>query len=242
MSDGTTAGPEPYAVALVRGGPRAAVTVAVVALYLRGAVGAGRTGTLRRIAAPPAEGDAPPFRHPLEKAVRVGLYRPAGIRELLERAVVRRALTRMRKELETAGRLRRLVPGATRAARRHLAALQARHPLPDGPEGLAEEDVLLAVALHGDRALTALVPVLARDGGLVGRGGPADEGLFPAGRGFVRGIIGVEGYDADGDEDEDDRGLGGGPGDHGHDHGHTYGHDHGWGGGHGCGGGGGGGD
>ncbi|MFF7370451.1 hypothetical protein [Streptomyces tricolor] len=40
-----TAPPDPCAVALLRGGDRAAVTVAVLALHLRGAVEAGRPGT-----------------------------------------------------------------------------------------------------------------------------------------------------------------------------------------------------
>ncbi|GCB44910.1 TIGR04222 domain-containing membrane protein [Streptomyces sp. NL15-2K] len=224
MDSDTTVGLEPYEVALLRGGPRAAVTVAVVALHLRGAVEAGRPGTLRKTgAASSATGDAPPHRHPLEKAVRVGLYRPAGIRELLSRAVVRRALARMRAGLAAAGLLRSVMPGPTRAARRHLAALRERHPLPDGPEGLAEETVLLAVALYGDQALTALLPLFTRDSGLIGRDALADEGLFPFGRGSGIGgwISGDEGTAADGDG-----GSGGG-----HGYGYGGGGDYGGGGG-----------
>ncbi|MER5214285.1 TIGR04222 domain-containing membrane protein [Streptomyces sp. NPDC002838] len=213
MDGGTTVGLEPYEVALLRGGPRAAVTVAVVALHLRGAVEAGRPGTLRKTgAASAAAGDAPPHRHPLEKAVRVGLYRPAGIRELLSRAVVRRALARMRAELAAAGLLRSLVPGPTRAARRHLTALRERHPLPDGPDGLPEETLLFAVALYGDRALTALLPLFTRGSGLIGRGALADEGLFPFGRGsgIGRRVSGDEGTAADGDGGGHAYGYGGG--------------------------------
>ncbi|MEW2256480.1 TIGR04222 domain-containing membrane protein [Streptomyces sp. NPDC047869] len=223
--DGTP--PDPCAIALLRGGDRAAVTVAVLALHLRGAVDAGRPGTLRRT----GTGDAGAFRHPLEKAVRTGLYRPAGPRELPGRAVVRRALARMRAELVAAGLLRALPPGRTRAARRLLAGLRERHPLPEGPagpEGLAEREVLLAVALHGERALTALLPRFARDSGLTGRGALADEGLFPFGRGS--GIRGITYHGDDSGRDTDHGGSGGGA--HGgHHHG---GHDFGG----GCGGGG----
>jgi uncharacterized membrane protein YgcG len=217
MGSGRTVRLEPHEVALLRGGPRAAVTVAVVALHLRGAVEAGRPGTLRKAGMSAAAGGAPPHRHPLEKAVRVGLYRPAGIRELLSRAVVRRALARMRAELAAAGLLRSLMPGPTRAARRRLTALRKRHPLPDGPDGQAEEDVLLAVALHGDRALTALLPLFTRDSGLAGRGALADEGLFPFGRGsgMHRLFVGDEGTAAEGD---------GGSGGGGHGSGHGHGH------------------
>ncbi|MBJ6641001.1 TIGR04222 domain-containing membrane protein [Streptomyces sp. DHE7-1] len=223
--------PEPCAIALLRGGDRAAVTVAVLALHLRGAVDAGRPGTVRRTGA----GNAGAFRHPLEKAVRTGLYRPAGPRELPGRAVVRRALAGTRAELVAAGLLRALPPGRTRAARRLLAELRERHPLPRGPagpEGFAEQEVLIAVALHGERALTALLPRFARDSGLTGRGALADEGLFPLGRGT--GIRGIVFHGDDGAGDRDGGGFGGGA--HGGQHhgGFHGGHDLGG----GCGGGG----
>ncbi|MEU1400993.1 TIGR04222 domain-containing membrane protein [Streptomyces sp. NPDC005728] len=208
MDRTTSIPPDPCAVALLRGGDRAAVTVAVLGLHLRGAVQVGRPGTLRRT----GTREAVSFRHPLEKAVRTGLYRPAGPRELPGRAVVRRALAGMRAELAATGLLRSLPPGRTRAARRHLAELRARHPLPDGPDGLAEEEVLLAVALYGERALTALLPRFAREAGLTGRGALADEGLFPLGRGSgIRGLVGDEGLTGWGDHD-----AGGGSA---HDHG-----------------------
>ncbi|MFJ4950066.1 TIGR04222 domain-containing membrane protein [Streptomyces sp. NPDC088760] len=173
------AAPDPYAVALLRGGDRAAVMVAVLGLHLRGAVEAGRPGTLRRT----GTGRAELVRHPLEKAVRTGLYRPAGPRELPGRAVVGRALARMRAELAADGLLRVLPPRRTRATRRLLAELRERRPLPDGPDGLPEEEALLAAALYGERALTVLVPRFAREAGLTGRGALADEGRFPFGRG-----------------------------------------------------------
>ncbi|MFD7433109.1 TIGR04222 domain-containing membrane protein [Streptomyces sp. NPDC059861] len=207
----------PHEIGLLRGGPRGAVTVAVLGLHLRGLVEAGRPGTLRRAAAFPAPD------HPLEKAVRVGLHRPAGIRELPTRAAVRLALARMRGDLTADGLLRSGLPGPTRTGRRHLTALRARHPLPTAPDGLTDEEMLLAVALHGGRALTALLPHFTRASGLAGRGTLADEGRFPFGRGTdLRRTFGAE-------EDHT-------PGD-----GWSGGH-HGGGGGHGCGGGGGGGD
>ncbi|MFF8950579.1 TIGR04222 domain-containing membrane protein [Streptomyces sp. NPDC014940] len=211
--------PDPCAIALLRGGDRAAVTVAVLALHLRGAVDAGRPGTLRRTGA----ADAGAFRHPLEKAVRTGLYRPAEPRELTARAVVRRALARTRAELVAAGLLRALPPGRTRAGRRLLAELRERRPLPDGPDGPggpAEQEVLLAVALHGERALTALLPRFARDSGLTGRGALADEGRFPFGRGGGVRAIAYHGDDSGGDTDGRDHG-GGGHG--GHHHGGAHG-------------------
>lgn len=164
--DGTDRPPEPYAIALLRGGPRAAITVAVVALRLRGIVEAGRTGTLRRTATADTSG---PW-HPLEKAVRTGLYRPAGIRDLLDRAVVGLALAGLRRELIAAGLLRSALPGPTRAGRRELAALRRLHPLPSDSDGLGREELLLAVALYGDRALTALLPHFTEASGLLDRG------------------------------------------------------------------------
>lgn len=232
MDDATAVLLGPHEIAMLRGGPRAAVTVAVVALHLRGAVESGRPGTLRREPFP-GRPDAPPHRHPLEQAVRVGLYRPAGIRELLVRAVVRRALSRMRAELAAAGLLRLVRASPTRDARRYVADLRRNTPVPEQRAGLAEEDVLLAVALHGAPALTALVPAFTAEAGLTGRGAAADEGLFPFGRHeFLR-------WRADFPEDGSGDGTDGGSGHSGHSGGHFGDHS---GGGFGCGGGGGGGD
>ncbi|MFF4754586.1 TIGR04222 domain-containing membrane protein [Streptomyces sp. NPDC002514] len=232
MSHATSTAPDPYAVALLRGGDRAALTVALAGLHLRGVVEAGRPGTVRRTGAKGAVS----LRHPLEKAVRTSLYRPAGPRELPAREVVRRALARMRAELVAQGLLRALPPGRTRGARRYLAELRDHHALPDGPDGLAEDAVLFAVALYGERALMAVLPRFAREAGLVGRGSLADESRFPFGRGndiryFRHGAD--EGFLAD--FDGDDRDHGGGSAHHGHDYGGgSHGHDYGG----GCGGGG----
>jgi hypothetical protein len=168
MNRGTTIRLEPHELALLRGGSRAAVTVAVVALHLHGAVGAGRAGTMRTSG---AVGGALPA---LEKAVHGALYRPAGMRQLLDRQAVRRALSELRGELTAAGLLRAFPPGRTGSARRTLKALREEHPLPASRAGLSKEDLLIAVALHGDQALTTLVPRFTREAGLVGKGGTTE--------------------------------------------------------------------
>ncbi|MFE7930547.1 TIGR04222 domain-containing membrane protein [Streptomyces sp. NPDC057456] len=58
MNGGTSVRLEPYEVALLRGGPRAAVTVAALALQLRGLVDAGRPGRIRATGAAGATGTA----------------------------------------------------------------------------------------------------------------------------------------------------------------------------------------
>ncbi|WP_367320025.1 TIGR04222 domain-containing membrane protein [Streptomyces sp. HUAS ZL42] len=170
MSSGATGRLEAHEIALLRGGPRAAVTVAVLGLHLRGAVEAGRPGTMRAAGATGAP--SPP---PLTKAVHAALHRPAGMRQLLDRQGVRRALGALRDELRAAGLLRTFPPGRTGAARRLLKALRKEHPLPTNQRGLSTDDVLLAVALHGDRALTALAPRFTRQAGLTGRGGTTER-------------------------------------------------------------------
>ncbi|MET8451318.1 TIGR04222 domain-containing membrane protein [Streptomyces sp. NPDC005209] len=164
--------PEPHEIARIRGGPRAAVTVAVLDLHLRGAVGAGRGGTMRTTG--PVDDDNLP---PLARAVHSALYRPAGMRQLLGRQGVRTALARLVDDLTAAGLLRTFPPGRTGAARRTLKELRARHPLPARRSGLSARDTLLLVALHGDRALTALAPRFAGEAGLIGRGGSTERVL-----------------------------------------------------------------
>ncbi|MEU5593254.1 TIGR04222 domain-containing membrane protein [Streptomyces sp. NPDC020298] len=169
----TTIPLRPHEMALLRGGPRAAVTVAVLDLYLRGAVKAGRAGTMR--ASGPAErADLPPLPA-LTKAVHGALYRTAGLRQLLDRQGVRRALADLRGGLTAAGLLRTFPPGRPRAARRALKDLRVRHPLPDGGSGLSAEDTLLLVALYGDEALTVLARRFAQEAGLMGRGGTTER-------------------------------------------------------------------
>ncbi|MFE2579925.1 TIGR04222 domain-containing membrane protein [Streptomyces sp. NPDC059378] len=163
---------EPHAIALLRGGPRAAVTVAVLSLHLRGAVQAGRVGTMRTTG-PAADRSLPP----LTRAVHAALYRPAGMGQLMDRKAVRQALAGLRGDLRAAGLLRAFPPGRTHAARTLLRTLRAEHPLPAQGTGLPAEDQLIAVALYGDRALTAVAPRFAREAGLTGRGGTTERDL-----------------------------------------------------------------
>ncbi|MEV5971638.1 TIGR04222 domain-containing membrane protein [Streptomyces sp. NPDC051921] len=213
----------PQALALLRGGPRAAVTVALVALHQRGAVAAGRRGTIR------ANGGAGRTRDPLQLGVHRSLQRALALRVLATRPKARQALDALRAELGRTGLLRppgrlraarlllALVPGTvgagllttglsgaalalgavpvlaaaallcvpptTRAARRLLAGLRARHPLPAHRREVTDgRDVLLYVALYGDPALALFLPHFSRDGGLLGRGNREDG--YATGRGW----------------------------------------------------------
>ncbi|WMX44317.1 TIGR04222 domain-containing membrane protein [Streptomyces roseicoloratus] len=213
----------PQALALLRGGPRAAVVVALVALHQRGAVAAGRRGTIR------ANGGAGSTRDPLQLGVHRSLQRALTLRLLATRPKARQALDALRAELGRAGLLRppgRLrtarallvcvpptvaaglvatgvsgpalalgavpvlaagallgVPPTTRAARRLLDALRARHPLPARRQEVTEaREVLLYVALYGDPALTLFLPHFSRDGGLLGHRAHREDG-YATGRG-----------------------------------------------------------
>ncbi|MGW1881512.1 TIGR04222 domain-containing membrane protein [Streptomyces sp. NPDC001970] len=206
----------PQAVALLRGGRPAALTVALVALHQRGAVAAGRRGTVQQTG--PARG----VRDPLQLAAHRALLWPAGPRVLASRPPVRHALDAVRDEVWVEGLVRsngrwrtarvllaavpltvaagllmtRLgapdtprelvvpvlvvlpaaalwcVPRRTRAGRQLLASLREDHPLPTSRHGCPPGQVRLAVALYGEPALMLFVPHFARDGGLLGRGGP----------------------------------------------------------------------
>jgi hypothetical protein len=175
MADATTDRREPHEIALLRGGPRAAVTVAVVDLYLRGAADAGPPGTVR---ATPAD-SAPDSLPPLAQAVRQAcLPEPLGVRALTRHPDVRLAVALMRIPLAEAGLLRYPLLGPTRAARRRVRALQARHPLPVSRRGLSDADKLLAVALHDVAALRVLLPRFALRAGLTDRVEVADKGML----------------------------------------------------------------
>ncbi|MEU3277623.1 TIGR04222 domain-containing membrane protein [Streptomyces antibioticus] len=118
-----SAGIGPYEVALLRGGPRAAVTTAVVELYLRGVVEAGRPGRLRTSGSSPEEaGPASPPPPPLAAAVRAALHRPAGLPELPADPGIGRALTGLVREVRSAGLPRALPPHRGRGARTALRA------------------------------------------------------------------------------------------------------------------------
>ncbi|GAB2715732.1 TIGR04222 domain-containing membrane protein [Streptomyces bullii] len=180
----------PFEIALLRGGPRAAVTVAVIALHLRGAVEAGRPGTVRAVRSAPdrageagvpgaADADGPPQPLPaLADAVLACLQEPAGPQEVSQRAEVRIAVAELRVGLAEAGLLRLPLLGPTRAARRQVRALRQRHPLPASRRHLSEDDKLLAVALHGEAALALLEPRFALRTGLIPRVQVADRGLL----------------------------------------------------------------
>ncbi|MER5429512.1 TIGR04222 domain-containing membrane protein [Streptomyces sp. NPDC002588] len=169
---------QPYEVALLRGGPRAAVTAAVVDLHLRGVVEAGRPGRLRTSEASEAAGQAPPPLPPLAEAVREALVQPVGLPELSTRPAVRAALADLVKALRSARLLRVLPPRRSRAGRRTLAALRAEHPLPESRKGVAADAAVMAVALHGEAALSLLVPRFAMRAGLVPRAEVTDDKAF----------------------------------------------------------------
>lgn len=90
---------DPCEAAYLRGGRRSAVRVALVMLYARGAVTAGRRGTVRR------EGTLRGGATRLERAVHAALYGATGLRMLLVRPSVERELKALRKCLLDAGLL-----------------------------------------------------------------------------------------------------------------------------------------
>ncbi|MFE1248315.1 TIGR04222 domain-containing membrane protein [Streptomyces sp. NPDC058766] len=184
MGDGTAIRLQPHEIALLGRGPRAAATVAVVDLHLRGLVEAGLPGTVRRSVTEALPAERPP--HPLAEAVHASLRRPAGPTSLVRSPDVRLATALLRIPLAEAGLLRRPLLGPTRAARRQVRRLRERHPLPASRHGLADEERLLAVALHGEPALRLLVPRFALRAGLVRRaevGGARLLGHSPRGTG-----------------------------------------------------------
>ena len=158
---------EPHEIALLGDGPRAAVTVAVVDLHLRGLAEADRPGTVRRGIGDAVDGPRP--LSPLAEAVHARLREPAAPRTLVKDPDIRLALALMRIPLAEAGLLRYPLLGPTRAARRHIRDLRRTRPLPAGRHGLSHDDRLLAVALHGEPALRLLVPRFALRAGLVRR-------------------------------------------------------------------------
>ena len=170
---------QPYEVALLRGGPRAAVMTAVVDLHLRGVVEAGRPGRLRTSGASPEDaGQATPPLPPFAEAVRTALERPAGLPDLLLHPAVRRALAELVRGVRSAGMMRLLPPHRSRAGRSALRALRAGHPLPAHRKDVPPDDAVLAVALYGEPALHVLVPRFALRAGLLPRADVTDDKPF----------------------------------------------------------------
>ncbi|MEW2631366.1 TIGR04222 domain-containing membrane protein [Streptomyces sp. NPDC048389] len=107
--------PDAQTVALLRGGPEAAVTVALVALQQHGVVTDGRPGTVR------TNGWATAIREPLQLAVHTTLRRPAAPRTLTTVPRVRRALAALHDRCARSGLLR--TPFRWRTARTLLYAV-----------------------------------------------------------------------------------------------------------------------
>ncbi|MCC9689025.1 TIGR04222 domain-containing membrane protein [Streptomyces sp. MNU103] len=185
MAETERARETPHELALLAGGPRAAVVVAVVALHLRGAVEPGARNTVVAVdndagrALPPLptqddDADVPAeLRVPyLESAVYRRLHGPCHVRELLRDPDVRWAVATLRTGLAETGMVSPPALGATRAARRRLQVLRTTYPVPASRDGLSDEEKLLAVALHGQAALRVAVPRFALRTGLTPRPPP----------------------------------------------------------------------
>ncbi|MCQ4201951.1 TIGR04222 domain-containing membrane protein [Streptomyces sp. NPDC058783] len=181
MDGVTEIGWEPHQIALLGGGPPAAVTVALVALHLLGAVETGPRRTLC------AAGPEPEGLGPFEGTVLDCLHEPLTARELVRHPDVRLAVALTRIPLAEEGLLGHPWLRPTRGARRRVEFWRERHPLPAVRHGLTDDDTLLAVALHGDAALRLLLPRFALRTGLTAPGTPADGVRFSLGRGrFLR--------------------------------------------------------
>ncbi|MDU0299364.1 TIGR04222 domain-containing membrane protein, partial [Streptomyces sp. PAL114] len=182
MTDTARVRETPHELALLAGGPRAAVVVAVVALHLRGAVEPGSRGRLVAVdkeagrvlpplPTPDEDLDVPAeLRVPyLESAVYRRLHEPCPVRELLRDPDVRWAVATLKTGLAETGMVSPPALGTTRAARRRLHVLRTAYPVPASRAGLSDEEKLLAVALHGEAALRVVVPRFALRAGLVER-------------------------------------------------------------------------
>ncbi|MFE0700357.1 TIGR04222 domain-containing membrane protein [Streptomyces sp. NPDC058872] len=157
--DGGTADPGevpgPQALALLRGGRRAAVTVALVALHQQGAVAAGRNHTIR------ANGGAGRTDDPVQLGVHGALRRALALRSLALRPEARRAVQALRHELRGAGLLRSLTElWAARALLGCVPLTTAAGALAAGTSW-THRAVALAVGLPPALAATVLLPLRA---------------------------------------------------------------------------------
>ncbi|MFE7903661.1 TIGR04222 domain-containing membrane protein [Streptomyces albogriseolus] len=186
MADTARVRETPHEIALLAGGPRAAVIVTVIGLHLRGAVEPGASHTVvavdneagRALPPLPAPEDVPTpeddvpaeLRVPyLESAVHRRLHKPCHVGELLRDPDVRWAVDTLKTGLAETGMVSPPALGTTRAARRRLEVLRTAYPVPASRDGLSDEEKLLAVALHGQAALRAVVPRFALRAGLTAR-------------------------------------------------------------------------
>jgi uncharacterized protein (TIGR04222 family) len=90
----------PIEAGWLRGGDWAATQTALAMLYRRGALQAGRVGTVERVASPLAGAD------PLERALYAVLYGAVGPRELMNKPRSRSALSELRRKVAAAGLVR----------------------------------------------------------------------------------------------------------------------------------------
>jgi hypothetical protein len=166
--------PDYAVIAYLRNGRFNAVAAVLAVLHARGLVVAGKTGTIRRSdtgAAPPAG-----FERQVWGAIH-GFVTPGA---LMARPAVDDALNDLRRRARRLGLLRPLlpvrglVPARTRQGRGFVDAVATNYPWPPSPEDddrPIEDRVGLAVALYGNAALRLLMPVFARDSGLLDRAG-----------------------------------------------------------------------
>ncbi|MDQ1699431.1 MAG: hypothetical protein QOG34_1294 [Frankiaceae bacterium] len=166
--------PDYAMVAYVHDGRFTAVAAVLAVLHARGLVVAGKSGTVRHSdsVTPPPEG----FERQVWRSIH-GFVSPGA---LMARPAVDAALNDLRRRARRLGLLRPLVPvrgffpARTRLGRKLVAGALADYPWPLSPEHgeqPVELGVGMAVALHGDVALNALMPEFARDSGLLTREG-----------------------------------------------------------------------
>ncbi|GGV16736.1 hypothetical protein GCM10010275_67770 [Streptomyces litmocidini] len=151
-TSGTSDVPPPQALALLRGGRRAAVTVALVALHQRGAVAAGRKHTIR------ANGGPGRTRDPVQLGVHGALRRALALRALTQRPEARRAVDALRGELSGAGLLR--PPARLWAARALLGCVPVTAVA--GPFAAGASGAGLAMALAAGAPPVLVAPALLR--------------------------------------------------------------------------------